>query len=403
VVRVGVLCESLVLGGQETGMLEVLRGLDRSRFHPFLYARRGGALLGEALGLGIPVVVEDEPPGMPRRAQTDRSGQPAGPAGLADRLRRDRIDVGLVYAWPDGMLAAREAGLGAIVERVDGPTSVRRIRDKSASTRIICESRAIRELLLAQHTLLRCDPGRVDVIPNAVDTARFDPARYDRARCRAELGVETGGFCVGAVCRLAFEKNISHLLEAGREFVTAEGDAVPVTIVLAGPDGGWRPALEAQARTLGLTERVRFLGPRSDIAALLRAFDVYVTTSFYEGTSFAVQEAMAMGLPIVATQIGSLAEVIRGNGYLVDAFNPAETCAVLRELAHDPVLRGRLGRRSRVLAWRRPLARMVQRYEDVLARALEEAATASSGPAPRSRPGSPASGRRPGTRSTAPA
>jgi glycosyltransferase involved in cell wall biosynthesis len=403
VLRVGALCESLVLGGQETGMLEVLRGLDRSRFHPFLYTRRAGDLLRDAIRLDIPVAVEDEAPRAPTTAASDGLKPPPGREWLAERLRRDRIDVGLVYAWPAGMMAARDARLAAIVERIDGPTSVRRIRDKSASTRIVCESRTVRELLLAQHSLLRCDPRRIHVIPNAVDTARFDPARYDRARCRAELGLAPDAFCVGSVCRLAFEKNVSHLLEAVRAFATAEGDAVPITVVLAGPDGGWRAALEARARGLGLADRVRFLGPRSDVPALLRAFDVYVVTSFYEGMSFAVLEAMAMGLPIVATQIGSLAEVIRGNGYLVDAFDPAETCAVLRELAHAPALRGRLGRRSRTLARRRPLARMVRRYEEVLVRAAEEAVTASPGPAPRSRSGSAASDRPRRTRDTAPA
>ena len=382
--RVGVLSEGLVLGGQETGMLEVLRGLDPSRFRPFLYAGRAGDLHEQALGVGLPVVIGEPSSPLASPPAADGSGPPPAPGWLADCLRQDRIDVALVYAWPAGMMAAREARVRAIVERIDGPTSVCRIRDKSASARIVCESWTVRELLLAQHALLRCDPRRIDVIPNAVDITRFDPARYDRARCRAQLGLAPGTFCVGAVCRLAFEKNVSHLLEAVGQFVAAEGDAVPVTVVLAGPDGGSRPALEGQARSLGLGDRIRFLGPRSDIPELLRAFDVYVITSFYEGMSFAVLEAMAMGLPIVATQIGSLAEVIRGNGFLVDAFSPAETCATLRELAHDRRLQERLGRQSRTLARRRPLARMIRRYEDVLARAADEAATSSRGQARRS-------------------
>ena len=157
-------------------MLEVLRGLDRSRFCPFLYTREGGDLLGQALGLGIPVVVADELLLTPPTVASDGPGPTAGSDSLAERLRRDCIDVALVYAWPAGMMAARDARLRAIVERVDGPTSVRRIRDKSAAARIICESRAVRELLVS----------------SAHAHSVRSPADPRRSQCRAHGPVRSG-------------------------------------------------------------------------------------------------------------------------------------------------------------------------------------------------------------------
>src|SRR5262249_21607973 len=127
---------------------------------------------------------------------------------LARALRRDRIDVCLVFAWRDGVGAAREAGVRALVERVDGPGLVGKVRDKSAFQRLLGESRAARDILLAQRRLLGCDARRVAVIPNGVDARRFAPARYDRDRCRRRVGLERDVFAIGTVARLTPQKNL---------------------------------------------------------------------------------------------------------------------------------------------------------------------------------------------------
>src|SRR6185295_5652680 len=118
---------------------------------------------------------------------------------------------------------------------------------------------------------------------------------------------------------------------------------------------------------------VRFLGPRADVPQVLRALDAFVLPSIQEGVPFALLEAMAMGLPVVATQADSIAETVRGNGYLVSPLDPYRSTRALRDLAVHEGLRRELGRRSRELALRRhDLGVMVRDYEATLLAAFRE-------------------------------
>src|SRR5271156_544590 len=108
VLRVAFLCDHLDLGGQELSCLAVLRGLDRSRFAPYLYAFRPGALLPEARALDIPIVLGHDKPGADETwSARDEAARQRYQHELGPRLRADRIDVGLVYAWRDAVAAAR--------------------------------------------------------------------------------------------------------------------------------------------------------------------------------------------------------------------------------------------------------------------------------------------------------
>jgi glycosyltransferase involved in cell wall biosynthesis len=301
---------------------------------------------------------------------------------LVARLRRDRIDVCIVYAWREGIRAAQEAGVRAIVERVDGFGLISRVRDKSGCQRIICQSRTIRGLLLSQRQLLKCRREQIVVVPNGIDLGRFDTARYDRDQCRRALRLKPDDFAIGAVSRLAPQKNLDHLLQAAKLLIAnANSDAARIRIIIAGPDGGSKKALVAQAARLRIASHVRFIGARSDIPQVLRALDVFTMPSFHEGTPFALLEAMAMGLPIIASQVGSIPETVNGNGYLVCVLQPEETFYALRDLIADPALRARMGRRSRQLARRYDIDAMVRGYEAALLDSLRlsRKKTASSG------------------------
>jgi len=374
VIHVAFLCDHLDLGGQELGCLEVVRRIDRMRFRPFVYAFRPGSLVDDFRSLGVPLVVGHDKPGSERDwSERDEAARRSYRNRLARHLRADAIDVVLVYSWADGIASAQEAGISAIIERVDGPSLDRRIRDKSSCTRIICESRLARDVLVAQRELLGCAPARTTVIANGVDRQRFNPRRYDRAQCRQALGLANDAFAIGSVARLAPEKNLTHLLRATADLVQRLGaDAGRrVRLLIAGPDGGARADLETEIRALGIGEYATFLGPRRDVPEILRALDVFALTSIFEGAPFAMIEAVVMGLPIVATQVGAVHEVLDGNGYLVSVLHPEDTAAALAELCRDAALCQRLSRRSRSLARRYDIERMVRRYEVVLVDALE--------------------------------
>jgi glycosyltransferase involved in cell wall biosynthesis len=385
-IKVGVICNNFAIGGQEIGCLSVLRGLDRSSFLPYLYTFRGGRLLPEARALGIQIVVGDPRPGISYLVCADYPHLKVTPRNrrdgrlrtrfrkqMAESLRANKIDVCLIYAWRDGVDAAREANVPAMVERTDGVVLANKIHDKSPFDKVICESRTIRDLILAQREVLRCRRDQLVLIPNGVDLIRFNPDRYDRARCRKALGIGSDDFVIGTVARLAPEKNLAYLLRAVEVLVKTVGQRTPrIKIVIAGPDRGSKAELRAETKRLKIADRVKFIGPRSDVPEVLRAFDVFAITSITEGTPFAVLEAMAMGLPVVATPVGSVPEIIDGNGYLVSLLDPLDATSALIDLWEHPQLKIRYGNRSRRLAQKHDLNRTIRRYEDVLRAAARQ-------------------------------
>lgn len=382
-IRVGFICDTFDLGGQEQGCLEVMRRLDRERFQPYFFSFRPGTLLPEVEALGLPISIGYHKPGSDMIwTDDDECARRTYSKRLSEELRASAIDVCLIYAWRDGAKAARDAGVGAVVERVDGLCLTTRLSDKSLCERIICESKAARDVILAQRHLLNCRREQIVVIPNGVDLNRFNPETYDRALCRKALGLEPNDFVVCSIARLAPEKNHLQLLQALRYLIDDEvaahspGSRRNIRALLVGPDGGSSPLLEAEVERLGIAEHVRFLGSRSDIPEILRATDAFALTSFVEGTPFALLEAMAMGLPIVATQVGSIIETIDGNGFLVGVLRPEQTYKALSDLCHNLSLSRRLGRRSRKLAGRFDIDQMMRRYEEVLVEAHEGAAAA---------------------------
>lgn len=373
-IRVGFICDGFGLGGQELGCLALMQRLDRTRFAPYLYTFRPGSLLKEVAALGIPIIMGHDKPA------SDRSWNAADEAArekyrerLGNRMHFDRIDIGMVYAWPDAIPAAREARVRALIERVDGINLATRIADKSAFDRIICEAKTVRGVLLAQRRLLNCDARQVVVIRNGIDLARFDPSRYDRDRCRAALGMGARDFVIGTIARLAPEKNLAHLLRSVAVLVrNYSSNGAIIRVIIAGPDGGSRDDLEAEARRLGIGDRIRFVEPTKGVPELLRALDAYAMTSFYEGAPFALIEAMAMGLPLVATTVGAIPEIIDGNGLLVSVLEPEDAAKAFYQLVSNIGLRHSLASRSRVVAARYDINRMVEKYEAVLLGALRE-------------------------------
>jgi glycosyltransferase involved in cell wall biosynthesis len=167
-------------------------------------------------------------------------------------------------------------------------------------------------------------------------------ARGDRADVRAELGVAPDAALIGAVGRLTADKGGQDVLirAVGRVRETCP----QVRLVMVG-DGPLRPGLEQLTAQLGLTGTVIFTGLRSDVPRLLGALDVFVLPSEREALPVAVLEAMAAGLPLVATRVGGIPEVVEdgATGFLVPPGDVAAMHCVLERLTGDPALAARLG------------------------------------------------------------
>lgn len=168
---------------------------------------------------------------------------------------------------------------------------------------------------------------KVDVIRNAVDTDRFRPG--DRATARAALGLPQDARIIGAAGRLEHIK--------GQDTLIAAMAQVPDALLVLVGQGSLADAYKAQAAALGLCERVILLGQREDMQDIYPAFDVVCLPSRNEGLPLSVLEAQACGLPVVATDVGSVREgVCPQTGRLVPSEAPGLLADALRASLDTP-------------------------------------------------------------------
>ncbi|WP_437805887.1 glycosyltransferase [Sorangium sp. So ce1078] len=208
------------------------------------------------------------------------------------------------------------------------------------------------------------DPPKLHVVANGIDLSRFAPDPAARARVRAELAIPEDAWVVGSVGRLSPVKNHALLVRAAARSLPRSG-----RLLLVG-DGPERGRLAALAAELGASDRVLFAGERHDVPALLAALDVFALPSLSEGLPLALLEAMATGLPAVATDVGGVATALVDGqtGFLVPSGEVAPLAARLSELQANPALAAQMGRSGRMIALRRYSAtRMADRYMDLYA------------------------------------
>jgi glycosyltransferase involved in cell wall biosynthesis len=177
------------------------------------------------------------------------------------------------------------------------------------------------------------------------------------------------GRVLGVAGRLAPVKGIAYLIRA---LVWLRQEFPDVRLEIAG-DGPQRPALESEAVTLGLTGAISFLGWREDLPSLFSRWDVFVQPSLEEAFPVVTLEAMAAGLPVVATNAGGLPELVQDaeTGLLVPPEDPPALADALRKLLADPVLRRAMGRAGHVrvrerFSVHRMTDEITQVYEDIL-------------------------------------
>jgi len=375
-IRLAAVLDSFDLGGYELACLELLSRLDRGRFDPRIYTFRPGELVARARDAGLEVTVShDKPPSNQEWTEEDAAARLNWAERLPQLMRSDSIDLCFVWSWPEAIDAARDAGITAIVERVDGPSLATRVADKSACTRVVVESRNARDQLIAQSALLQLDPERIAIIRNGVDLEEFDPSRYDRLEARRKLAIPSDAFVVGALARLAPEKNLALLVRAFAEARHSDARFGECGwLVVAGPDAGSTEELEQLISRLGIGDRVVMPGPVVDRVGLLGALDVYASTSYVEGTPASILEAMAVALPIIATPVGGVLEMLDQNAIVVDVIAPRATAQAMVDLFGDADLRSRMSAQSRVLAREWGMDVHVRAYEELLEAAWAEAA-----------------------------
>lgn len=292
---------------------------------------------------------------------------------LARLFKREGVDivhVNNLAPWADAALAARLAGCRCIetfhgVEqgllRLSIPRKILFRGAQRLTAQVTAVAAEAADLLVSLTGIAR---EAVAVIPNGIDTALFAPVDSPAARraLRRAKGLPEDPLLFGCVAALRPVKNHRGLL---RGFARAlRATAVPAELVLVGA-GQSAGELRELAGTLGITDQVRFLGRRADVAELLPCFDAFVLNSDTEGLSYAVLEAMACGLPLIGTAVGANVKLVTEGrqGMLVAAGDEVALAAALSRAMADPALLKEMGRAARRLVENEyGMAAMAARY-----------------------------------------
>jgi glycosyltransferase involved in cell wall biosynthesis len=233
---------------------------------------------------------------------------------------------------------------------------------------------AISDRCRADHLRLGVgSPERFVTIPSGIPAPP-----QDRDAARGAMGLDGGELAIGCVGRLAPVKGQAILLDAFARLARRRSDA---RLVLVG-DGPCRDELHAMAARLNLDGTVRFLGLRDDASALLAGFDLYVQPSLNEGMGRALAQAMAVGVPVIATDAPGPAALIGtgGAGLLVPAGDPGALAAAIESQLHDEPRRlvaGESARKRAVEFWNED--DMVDAIEALYFRLLGELVTRGRG------------------------
>ena len=267
--------------------------------------------------------------------------------GIAAILARGRTGKRvLIQGQTTGVLSGTVGGAGntegALTRLIKWP--LRRIYARADALAAI--SRVLQQEALA----FGMPAGRVHLLPNAIDMTRFSPLAPDeRARRRRELGFSDDHVVCTYVGRLSREKGVLELVAAWKDVQPANA-----MLLLAGPDmpgSPWDagPGARSFVDAHNLASSVRFLGPTEDVASVLQISDVAVQPSHFEALGLASIEALACGLPVVASRVGGLPDFITDgdNGYLVPVKDPAALSAALSRLVNDAVTRQQMSVRAR--------------------------------------------------------
>ena len=335
-VRLLLVVDSLEVGGAERHVVDLAVMLAREGYEVMVACSVAGGL-AEALGeANVPV-----------RPLLDKLVKRRVSVAYARELRRlireERFDLVHAHIYASATAAAIAVlGTGVplvITEHTEALWQGRRERWASRrvyrrAQHIIAVSGAIRQRLIERDAVL---PERITVIHNAVIPAP------DTSPSALPSDLREGPL-VGVVARLQPEKGVADFLKAAARVCAA----VPEARFLVAGDGPLRDELLALAGRLGVGEQVRFLGYRADARALIGLLDVLVVPSLTEGTPLIVLEAMAAGVPVVASAVGGIPDQIRHGkeGLLVPAGAPAAVGGALLELVQDRARARSLGEAS---------------------------------------------------------
>lgn len=348
-------------GGQEIRVLEEAAGMLARGHRVTLLCPREARIHAEAAARGVPAVA----------LPIARKGL-AGLRAMRGWLAHEPCDVLNSHSSTDSWLAAL-----ALVRLRPRPALVRtrhisaaipdnlatRWLYQSATRRIVTTGERLREQLIGDN---RFRPESIVSVPTGIDLARFAPG--DRAQAKARLGLDPAEACIGIVATLRSWKGHRYLVDA---FAALPQKGARLLVVGDGP--GW-DKLKQQVARLGLEARVLMPGNQNDVTPWLQALDVFALPSYAnEGVPQALMQAMAVGVPVVSTAVGSIDELVQHEetGLMVPPQDAGALGAAIERLLAQPALGLRLAQAARERVRSRcSRERMLDRMEAVFGEAI---------------------------------
>jgi glycosyltransferase involved in cell wall biosynthesis len=350
-IRILYLITGTSIGGTERVLADICGRLDRRRYLPTVVSlKKEGPVASRLRDQGVEVL------SLNMREAADWLSTVECALGLW-RLPRmlkgrsfDILHSFLYRANIFGRLAAPRCGIARVVNAVrvtaEEESPLMRRLDAGTIHRADAVCALSESLARELKDRLGLSPEKIAVIPNGLDTEAADRAlRESRGESRLRLGLSPADMVVAAIGRLHRQKGHSALLEAFRPFSL---DHPRGRLILAG-EGPEGPALRAQAERLRIAPHVLFAGPVSSPWPILAAADIFVLSSLYEGMPNVLLEAMAASLPVVATSVGAVPEMITDGreGLMVPPGDPGALADALNRLSWSADLRQEMGRCGR--------------------------------------------------------
>jgi glycosyltransferase involved in cell wall biosynthesis len=320
-------------GGQRQSFL-LTRELREQGYPVFLVVQPGSPIQERAEGAGLPI--------LPLRMKSETE---IGAAfALSRTMRRNGCVLAHFHDAHDvsigGAACARaRVPLRIVSRRVVSPLSRNFFSSRKYSRSfdvIIAISESVRDVLVQGGI----DPAHIEVIPSGIDFSPFDNVS-DRSYLRREFGFAGDDFLVGIVASLEDSKGHRYLIEAAR---LLKERTSKIKIVVVG-SGTLAMTLDKLAKDLRVDDLVFFLGHRNDVPKILASLDAFVLSSESEGLGSSILDAMASRLPVVATQVGGIPEVVLHDetGFLVSPRNPRDLAGAIYELFINRPLARRFG------------------------------------------------------------
>ncbi len=332
-----------VIGGAEKLMPRFLAHFDRNRFTPAVACLYGGdgPIADDIRALDIPVTDL----GMTAKWRLDALWR------LYRLLRHERpviLHTSMFHANLSGRVLGRLAGVPIIITWRHSPSiggALRELLNRwtvRLDDRIVATCELVRQIEI-EHAQVPSD--KVITIYNGIDMERSAASPLAATRIRQAFNIPADALLLGSVGRMHRSKDFGNLLTA----MVQVRKRIPAVWLLLVGDGELRSELESRAQTLGLSSVVTFTGIRDDVPDILAALDIFVLPSRWEGLPLVVLEAMAAGLPVVATAVGGTPEVVVDGvtGLLVPPRDPAALAQAITRLLRNPDLRRKMGRAGR--------------------------------------------------------